>query len=1155
MIGYHFNRSADWIYVLFLASLLLLTSACALPTRADGHLEDERYGYREAGANDSIPRPVAVSGHSMDITDLVVTPDGQYLITTSKDWSIIMWDVVQQRVVRRFSGHKDAVTSVDVSQDGRYLVSGSVDETVRVWNLSTGEELQRVVLRPAAWQDIGAKIFEGGLVGQRYKGVTSVAFSPNGRHILCGSKVGLYLLEWETNLQVQTYDPKGVAKVYPCARSIAFDSEGQYALTGKDEGIGGNAELWEVATGRHVGSLEGAKGTTVAVSFTPSGPQVAMALENGELALWDLTESRMVQRFVGHSAMVQSAALSRDGRRLLTGGDDKTVRVWNVNTGREIQRFNADTGVNVVSFWSTENFVLGAAYTGVYLWNLEHGRLSRAYFGDAVFPPSVNALSPDGRFVLNGYYAGRVTLWNLHTGRRIRQFEAHKKRVTALAFSSDGKRFLSGSADKTMRLWNIETGREIGRWEGFRDSVEVVAFSPGDQYFVSGAKDRLLLWTLDSQESLRSFGGAWGKFLGGDVEAAVFSLDPDSTYVAGTYYNYESGIRVWNTVTGELKWQFGGVFEGHRGTVRSMAFSPNGNRLLSGADDKTVRLWDLKTGEEAQRLKIGSPVKRVAYDPTGQYILAVSVDNTIQLWDLDEGKRVRTLYGHWSPVRWAGFTGDGQFILSSSEDSTQRIWDVETGRQLVVYIQTVDGGWIVYTPDGLFDGSPSGWNALGWRFRESETGETAALPVEIFFKEYFYPNLLSEIFAGKRPTASKNITERDRRQPKLKIVGPIPKQPVEAREIPLTIEAADVGSGLRDLRVFRNQSLIHFEHGDLKPDPKTNTFRLPVSVKLVARKNEITAYAFNHDDIKSEDARVVIEGAESLERKGTAYILAVGLNRYKDPDYNLEYAVADAKAVAKSLCNSLEGLNAYAEVVPIHLLDEQATKTNILAALARLADDTQPLPEEAPATLKRFKTAEPEDVVIMYFAGHGTVGRGEDDQDRYFLIPHRLCYLSDRDLEEGFEGIDAINLMLIIDACQSGQALEAEEKRRGPMNSRGLAQLAYEKGMYILAAAQSDEAAKEFEELEHGLLTYTLVEKGLKRMAADTSPTDGRLTAREWLDYAVQQVPQEMARKMAGFRASKNREIDFGEKTVTGQEPQAYYRKERTGEAWTLSRQ
>lgn len=79
--------------------------------------------------------------------------------------------------------------------------------------------------------------------------------------------------------------------------------------------------------------------------------------------------------------------------------------------------------------------------------------------------------------------------------------------------------------------------------------------------------------------------------------------------------------------------------------------------------------------------------------------------------------------------------------------------------------------------------------------------------------------------------------------------------------------------------------------------------------------------------------------------------------------------------------------------------------------------------------------------------------------------------ISDQELEAAFEPMDAGQIVLLIDACNSGQALEAEEKRRGPMNSKGLAQLAFEKGMYVLAAAQGYQAALEVEKLGHGLLT------------------------------------------------------------------------------------
>ena len=113
------------------------------------------------------------------------------------------------------------------------------------------------------------------------------------------------------------------------------------------------------------------------------------------------------------------------------------------------------------------------------------------------------------------------------------------------------------------------------------------------------------------------------------------------------------------------------------------------------------------------------------------------------------------------------------------------------------------------------------------------------------------------------------------------------------------------------------------------------------------------------------------------------------------------------------------------------------------------------------------------------------------------------------------------------------------------MNSKGLAQLAYEKGMYILTAAQSFQAALEAAQLGHGYLTYALVEEGLKTPVADTQPKDGTVIAREWLDFATERVPQMQEEKMSQGRGLGVEEITFAEgEKRTVQRPRVFYRRE-----------
>jgi uncharacterized caspase-like protein len=223
---------------------------------------------------------------------------------------------------------------------------------------------------------------------------------------------------------------------------------------------------------------------------------------------------------------------------------------------------------------------------------------------------------------------------------------------------------------------------------------------------------------------------------------------------------------------------------------------------------------------------------------------------------------------------------------------------------------------------------------------------------------------------------------------------------------------------------------------------------------------------------------------------------------------------------------------------------------------------TGALPDGAPQQLEALQPAQPEDTVVVFFAGHGTAFG-----DRFYLIPHDVGYtgprdrlrnsfekvldngISDQDLEHVFEPVDAANIMLIIDACNSGRALDAEDERHGPLNSKGLAQLAYEKGMYVLTAAQAYQAALESSRLGHGYLTFALVEEGLTTLAADVKPADGQITAIEWFEYATRRVPQLQLQALQEA-AAKQRLLRFemdnsvGGATGTLQIPRLYYRRD-----------
>jgi uncharacterized caspase-like protein len=311
-------------------------------------------------------------------------------------------------------------------------------------------------------------------------------------------------------------------------------------------------------------------------------------------------------------------------------------------------------------------------------------------------------------------------------------------------------------------------------------------------------------------------------------------------------------------------------------------------------------------------------------------------------------------------------------------------------------------------------------------------------------------------------------------------------------------------------------------------------------VPIVAGPNRITAYAFNKDDIKSRDAFFNITGPPDLARKGVSYVLAIGVNSYANKGFNLSVAKRDAEVFTEEYKSQQDRLGTSERVETTIVPDEQATKKNILDKLSQLAAKVKP-----------------EDSLTIFYAGHGLAV----DQ-RFYLIPHDIGYqgslpiapeefqnlvgnwISDVEIGEKVEDIDAGQMLLVIDACNSGKALETEEKRFGPMNSKGLAQLAYEKGMYILTAAQGYQDALEDKKLGHGYLTYALVVQGMKGRDADRDK-DGRLLIREWLDYATERVP-EIDREARDDRVRRGltRAKAVGDKTLALQRPRVFYRRE-----------
>ncbi len=1155
------------------------------------------------------PELILQTGHTRSANAVAFSPDNRWLASGGKDNVIKIWDLATGNVLRTLYGHTSNVNALAVSPDGKLLASGSgaindkrdlgtftqggvvggaEDNTVRIWSVQTGRQLQ--VLR-------GHELSVG-----------AVAFSNDGHSLTSVSGDAVKVWDVSAGTEVRSQKTK-----YGSTGMEKLNSMPSFSLFG-----GGDKQQKQEAH-----RLKNFKLSASKIAVSSNGQFAAVGQPDKAVKIYDAQGGRELRELPFKAipeAENSSLAFSADARLVAFAKTSETISVQEAATGRELYSIN--TGFSKtpqrVQFSADGRFLLTAtdSNAAMKLWNATTGQLIRELktSGDALTGARVISFNSDGSLIA-AVGAGSKAI------RIIESATGHESRILQTGTTDEMARaeqaaFIKAIDPKTMAMLQK---RDITTPEQIIEAVEAmgtisseklqaggaVSFSPDGRFLISS---HVLLKNLATE----AWDTAAGALVRGNDDASLRDrgkpfFSPDGRFRAAPFFPMKD---FYDPSAGALLNPFGDVYkdvykqkidlydgksdkrlrelDGGKapqvGIVPAAGFSFDGKLIaMTGFEKKerSVLIYEAENGRKVNSFQINDDDQSGAVTTlcisADARLLAAGYATKIDIFEVASGKTIRTL-PHAGRILSLSFSPDRRFLVALGSNNDKYIWDASSGEKLATLVNL--GGalnsrgsdWLVVTPDGLFDGSPAAWKQILWRFGGNTFDVT---PAETFFNEFYYPGLLAEVMAGKKPRAPKNISQLDRRQPELKLMGgQVGSGGASERNLIVKIEVTEkpadkdheTGSGARDVRLFRNGSLVKVWRGDVLKGQTTTT--LETNITIVAGENRLAAYGFNRDNVKSKDAALSLTGADSLKRPGTAYILAIGVNSYSNPQYNLKYAVADATAFGEEVLREQQQIanDEHVEVAPLQ--DQQATKVNILSALRRLAGIQEALPADAPAALEKLKATQPEDAVFIYFAGHGTA-QGQ----RFYLLPHDLGYagertgldaaglqiilehgISDEELERAVEGIDADKFLMVIDACNSGQALEAAEQRRGPMNSKGLAQLAYEKGMYILTAAQSYQAAQEASQLGHGLLTYALVEEGLKQAAADSDPKDGEVWVREWFDYASTRVPNMQIEKMKvarslglslSFLEGQERIPDL-ERRVT-QTPRVFYRREPEG--------
>ncbi|MEG3918101.1 WD40 repeat domain-containing protein [Microcoleus sp. T3_A4] len=548
------------------------------------------------------------TGHRSSINVIALTPDGKQIVSGADDGILKVWDLATGKELRSLSGHGNAVTAIIVTPDGKQVISGSKDGTLTVWNLARGQELftmteQDYLIETIAVTSDSKWVTTSGLISTNGWNIIKKLFYRQNRRIIAWNletrarRVVLDSSEFDT-IALARNGIKAILcstvhnnnKTYTLLRVKNFE----YTLgISKTEYLEVNSKDDITITTDRIYSI-------TVVAITADGKSVISGAENNTLIVWNLETQQPRLTLTGHCEEITLVAISDDGKKAISGSKDKTLKIWNLETGREISTLNdISNSVNSVVIASNSKQAFSCSTDkAIKIWDIEERE------SESLITENIDFTARIIFYVLIILSLSILIFLNLDFFTRV-----------LFGFINDC--FTELRIFLTRDLLTIA----IDLWKFYdyfkNKTILFLGFLSRVSFRVGSCLCYLYLVFFPLLKMANIIIPKMNNITNINVNQSCQQTDHD-------------WLESWNTFD-----RF------HSDSITVLAVTTDNNRVISGSNDKTIRVWDLETGNLLSILSgHREEVSSIALSSDGKLLISSSFDKTIKAWKTESLKKV-----------------------------------------------------------------------------------------------------------------------------------------------------------------------------------------------------------------------------------------------------------------------------------------------------------------------------------------------------------------------------------------------------------------------------------------------------------------------------------------------------------------------------------